>query len=338
MADEVLTSDELESLLATVEEAGSGKRKREKRVLEYDFVRPNKLSGEQLRSLQRLHEAIAQNATMALSSYLRINIEATIVSLGELTFEVFRNSLPNPTVINVLSIAPLPERALCTIDMKLAFSLLDRMLGGPGKPLEKPRPLTTIEQALLDNVVRRFLERLAEGWAELAGFTPVVESREMDPQFVQVIPSSEMVLVATFNLAAPGEIESGELCVCIPFISLDRVLARLSNQFRFAAMRREQTDDQRRYLRKVVDHSRLPAVARLGTATVSLGELLALRPGDVVVLDQSTLDPVQLSVRGRLRALGRPGRIGRHLGVLVDRPLPSGASPLDRPGAPGAQP
>ena len=82
MPDEILSAEELDALLATVEEAGSGKRKREKRIAEYDFVRPNKLSGEQLRSLQRLHEAIAQNISMALSSYMRVNLEINIISLG----------------------------------------------------------------------------------------------------------------------------------------------------------------------------------------------------------------------------------------------------------------
>ena len=55
MGDEILSSEELDALLASVEEVGAGKRKREKRIIEYDFVRPNKLSGEQLRSLQRMH-------------------------------------------------------------------------------------------------------------------------------------------------------------------------------------------------------------------------------------------------------------------------------------------
>jgi flagellar motor switch protein FliM len=330
MADEILSAEELESLLASVEDAGSGKRKREKRVLEYDFVRPNKLSGEQLRALQRLHESIAQNLTMALSTYLRINIEVNIVSLGELTFEVFRNSLPNPTVINVLSLPPLPERALCTMDMKLAFSLFDRMLGGPGKPLDKVRALTTIEQSLLDNVVKRFLDKVAGGWAELAVFKPEVEAREMDPQFVQVIPSSEMVLVATFSLAAPGELEPGEMCVCIPFISLDGVLTKLGNQFRFAAMKRDQTHDQRGYLRRVVERTGLPVEVILGDATVTLGELMALKPGDVLVLDQRPEDPARGYISGKLRFSGRAGRIGRKAGVLVERVLPVGHDLRDK--------
>jgi len=330
MPDEILSAEELDALLNTVEETGAGKRKREKRIAEYDFVRPNKLSGEQLRALQRMHEGIAQTLTMALSTYLRINLEVNIVSLGELTFEVFRNSLPNPTVINVLSLAPLPERALATMDMKLAFSLIDRMLGGPGKPLDKMRALTTIEQSLLDNVIRRFLDRIADGWAELVAFKAVVESREMDPQFVQVIPSSEMVLVSTFSISAPGELEPGELCFCVPFISIDTVMQRLGNRFRFAAMKRDPSDGQRRHLDRMVKHSTLPVRVDLATASVTVNQVMNMQPGDIIVLDQRIGEHAKGLVGGKLRFLCSHGRLGKHIATRVERVLPPGKTPHDK--------
>jgi flagellar motor switch protein FliM len=329
MGDEILSAEELDALLTSVEEVGAGKRKREKRVIEYDFVRPNKLSGEQLRSLQRMHESISQNITMVLSTYLRVNLEVNIISLGELTFEVFRNSLPNPTVINVLSLAPIQERGIATMDMKLAFSLIDRMLGGPGKPLDRIRSLTTIEQSLLDNVIKRFLDQLAQGWRELVTFDPVVEAREMDPQFVQVIPSSEMVLVATFSLTAPGEIEPGELCFCIPFISLEGMVSQLGNQFRFAAMKRNQSPGQRRHLDRVVKQTTLEVACELGTTSLTIGEVLALKIGDVLVLDQRHDDQLVGRVAGLHRLVGRPGRLGKKTGFLVDQVIPAGKTLLD---------
>jgi flagellar motor switch protein FliM len=322
MAEDILSAEELEALLASAEDAESKKRRREKRIVEYDFVRPNKLSGEQLRSLQRMHESIAQSITMALSGYLRLNLEVNILSLGELTFEVFRNSLPNPTMINVLSLSPIQEKGIGTMDMKLAFSLVDRMLGGPGKTLEKVRTLTTIEQSLLDNVVKRFLDQVALGWKELCSFQPVVESREMDPQFVQVIPSSEMVLVATFSLTAPGELDPGELCFCIPFISLENVISKVGNQFRFAAMKRTQSPAQRKHLDKIIKQSTLEVVCELGTATQTIGDIMDMKVGDVLVLDQAHDALLPARIAGRERMIGRPGIIGRKAGFLVEKVIP----------------
>jgi flagellar motor switch protein FliM len=322
MADDILSAEELEALLASAEDVEGKKRRREKRIVDYDFVRPNKLSGEQLRSLQRMHEAIAQNITMALSGYLRLNLEVNILSLGELTFEVFRNSLPNPTMINVLSLSPIQEKGIGTMDMKLAFSLVDRMLGGPGKTLEKVRTLTTIEQSLLDNVVKRFLDQVAAGWKELYSFNPIVESREMDPQFVQVIPSSEMVLVATFSLTAPGELDPGELCFCIPFISLENIITKVGNQFRFAAMKRTQSPAQRKHLDKVVKQSTLEVVCELGTTTQTIGDIMDMKVGDVLVLDQTHDAQLSGRIAGKERMVGRPGIIGRKAGFLVEKVIP----------------
>ena len=324
MAEDILSPEELEALLASVEEEGQGKRFREKRISEYDFVRPNKLSGDQVRSLQRMHETIAQNLTMVLSGYLRVNLEVTLISLGQLTFDVFRNSLSNPTVINVLSMEPIEERAVVTMDMKLAFSLIDRMLGGEGKALDRVRALTTIEHSLVDNVISRFLERFQRGWENLISFTPVVESREMDPQFLQVIPSSEMVLVVTFSVAAPGELETGEICFCIPFISLDAVLGKLGDSFQFANTSRVQTGEQARYLDKVVKDSHLPLVAELGHAELSIEEILALSEGDVVVLDQRHDQPIMCNLKGHGKLKARPGKIGRKKGVVVTDIMPDG--------------
>ncbi len=333
MADEILSAEELDALLSTVEETGggqgrSGRGKRDQRVLEYDFVRPNKLSAEQLRSLQRLHATIAQNTTASLAAYLRLNLEVNIVSLGELTFEVFRNSLPNPTVINVLTLKPLSERALVTMDMKLAFSLLDRMLGGPGKPLDRMRALTAIEQSLVDNVVRRFLDQLALGWRDLVHFEPVIESRAMDPQLGQVIPGSEMVLVATFAISAPGDIEPGEICLCVPFIALAGILPRLANPVRFAALHSDQTPAQATHLKRVVNDSSLNLRTQLGATTLTLDEIMNLQVGDVMVLDERTTSLAKGFIADQLRVLGRPGKLGRKAAFLVEQVIPDGRERL----------
>ena len=334
MADDILSADELEALLSAVEEENTGHRTLQKVITEYDFIRPNKLSGDQVRSLQRLHETIAQNLTMALSTYLRVSLEVTLISLGQLTFDVFRNSLTNPTVINILSMEPVQERALLTMDMKLAFSLIDRMLGGPGKSLDQVRALTPLEQSLLDNVISRFLGKLKDGWESLIDVDPVVEAREMDPQFVQVIPSSEMVLVTTFTLQAPGDLESGEICLCIPFISLDSALGKLGYNFQFATSQRKQTDVQRKQIDRVVNETAVPLIAELGTASLSIGDVINLQIGDTIVLDQEHDQPMSVKLRGQHKLTGRPGNIGRRYGLVVEdvvRPDDEGQPFMTRP-------
>ena len=59
-----------------------------------------------------------------------MSVEVDLVSLGQLSFyEVFRNSLYSPIVIQVLEMNPGAEKAVLTADIKLSLSLIDRMLG-----------------------------------------------------------------------------------------------------------------------------------------------------------------------------------------------------------------
>lgn len=327
MADEILSEDELNDLLDSLEDAENAAPSQQKRIVDYDFARPDKLNAEQIRSLQRLHEGIAQDLETQLSRLLRVALEVSLVSLGQLSFDVFRNSLSNPTVLQVMDMQPSGDRAILTMDIKLAFSVIDRMLGGPGKALEQVRPLTVVEESLLDNVSDRFLDRITNGWEKLQQFSFEVIERESDPQFAQVIPPAEMVLVATFGVQSPGEIESGEVCYCIPFISLEEAFAKLSSQTRFADLRRPQTDQQRQHLDRVVAETAVPVSVDLGNTTLSIGEILALKQDDVLVLDQPADQPLNGFVSGNFKLQGRPGKVGRKVGFQLDLVIPDGANP-----------
>lgn len=321
MADDILSEDELSALLDEIGEDGSGGA-RERVIIDYDFARPDKLNSDQIRSLQRIHEAIAQEASNALSRQLRMNLEVTLVSIGQLSFDVFRNSLGNPTVIRILDVPNKQHDAVLTVDSKLSLSLIDRMLGGPGTALDDIRPLTGVEEELLDNLTEPFIGHLSEGWQRMSEFQFSVLEREYDPSFLQVIPAGEMVLVATFSVQAPGEIESGEICVCIPFLDLEDAITKLAAQGRFADIRRAQTGSERAHLDRVVQDTAVQMRVDLGTSTLTIGEILQLRVGDVVVLDQDADEQVRGHIYGRPKLRGRPGRIGRKTGVIIDEVEP----------------
>ena len=114
------------------------------------------------------------------------------------------------------------------------------------------------------------------------------------------------------------------MCFCVPFISLDGVLPRLSNQFRFASMHRDQTTAQATYLKRVVTDSPLTLQTILGNATLSLDEIMSLKIGDVMVLDERTNSAAKGFIKDQLRVTGRPGKLGRKAAFLVDHVIPDG--------------
>lgn len=298
---------------------------KEKDIRDYDFARPNKLSNDQVRKLQHMHEGIAAQLSAELSSYLKNNIEVHLISLGQLRFEVFKNSLSNPTLCHVLSMSPIKENALVTIDMNLSFSLIDRMLGGDGKSIDEVRPLTAIEQGLMNNVSSRVLNQLSLGWAQVLAFKPRVEAVEMDPQFIQIIPSSEMVLVATFSVQSPGSMETGEMCFCIPFVSLDAVLSDSTKSSQFMSPSAQQSPEQRQHVERVLHNTLVPLSVELGTSQLTIGEVLGLQVGDVLVLDKGVEESLRGFVNGRDQLRCHPGQIGKKTTIMIDAVLPDQA-------------
>lgn len=215
------------------------------------------------------------------------------------------------------------------MEMKLAFSLIDRMLGGPGRSPAKMRDLTKIERGLLDNLSRKFLEPLAAGWRALAAFTPALDAVEMDPQAVEDIPSAEALLVATLTIGG-GDMEGGDCCFCIPIVSLEGVLGRLERPVKFVATKRAQTPEQRKQIDQVLNQGTLDLEVVLGTTTLSIDEVMEVKPGDILVLDQGQHDLIEGRVSGRTRMHGRPGRLGKKLCLVVEKTLPAAKPALKK--------
>ena len=110
---DVLDQSEVDALLAAVDTGGvqqsdepptifSSNGKSQIDVQVYDFKRPERVSKDQMRALEALHEGFGRNFGAALSGYLRTIIEVSVAHIEQLTYSEFIHSLPNPTCFNLL--------------------------------------------------------------------------------------------------------------------------------------------------------------------------------------------------------------------------------------------
>ncbi|HLV09759.1 MAG TPA: flagellar motor switch protein FliM, partial [Halanaerobiales bacterium] len=110
MAD-VLSQNEIDSLLSAlssgdVDVEEMKKESEDQQIKAYDFQRPDKLSKEQMRTLQMIHENMGRLLTTTLSTHLRSMVEFEIASIEQLTYEEFIRSLPDPTIIGISELKP----------------------------------------------------------------------------------------------------------------------------------------------------------------------------------------------------------------------------------------
>lgn len=282
----------------------------------YDFRRPDKFSKEQLRTLQMLHETYARLAGTALSAYLRCPINIDLISLEQVPYEEYLRSI-NKSVFSVISIPPLSGEAALEVEFELVFAMIDRLLGGPGKTLDRAR-LTEIELPLMRSVTETMLQALKAAWEGVVVVNPAIESVETSAQFVQIAPPSDIVVSILFEVRM-GDLR-GAMSLCIPYMLLKPITAKLSAQKWFvASATRRQSGANRAALHSMIEESPLECSIQLGRTKLSVDEFLRLRAGDVLRLDQKSEKDLKMLVGGQAKYDGRPALNGNKLAFNITR-------------------
>ncbi|AVX31180.1 flagellar motor switch protein FliM [Carboxydocella thermautotrophica] len=342
---EILSQAEIDALLAalTQEEKKDGKEplasishneqdsllygsNKKSTVKVYDFRRPSKFSKEQLHTIQAIHENFCRLAGTYLSAYLRIATQLTVVSVEQITYEEVINSLQNPSIVSVLSSKPLNGNVLLDINPAIGFVMLDRLLGGPGESVEKARNLTDIEQVVLQKLITSLLGYYSEAWSNVFKIDFILESQESNPQFVQIVSPSEMVVLIGIE-ARIGQ-QTGMLSICIPYLTLEPIIGRLNAHIWYGTSRKETDVEYLQKLKNKLQKINVNISVRLGEGTISIKELLEVEVGDIIKLDTKSDELVRLYIGQTPKFLGLPGTIGSRLGVRIVRVIEEGEDSL----------
>jgi flagellar motor switch protein FliM len=313
-------------------------------VASYDFKRPERVSKEQMRALEALHETFARNFGAALSGYLRTIIEVSVAHIEQLTYSEFIHSLPNPTCFNLLRSEQLDGQLCLEISPLIIYPVIDRLLGGSNADLFIPqRPLTQIEQRLVQRITDRATQHLSEAWSNLTPVKFTVEEFESNPQLVQIVPPNETVVVVGFELKLGNR--AGTMSLCIPYNLLEPIMGILAQQSWFTYQKKGTPDDTTRKLRKSVAGAPVEMRAYLAKTTMTMNELLALQVGDLITTDHHVSENAWIEIEGRRKFAGQLGqfrggksvRIRKVLGgeiVIIDdtqsqpTPPPAAAAPV----------
>jgi flagellar motor switch protein FliM len=218
----------------------------------------------------------------------------------------------DPTAFYALGIAPFDELGAMEIDPALAFALIDRMLGGSGQGAPAARPLTEIEQHVVDSIVKLLLEGLAETWKPVTNLAFSIRARETRPHMLQVSAPNERFVVVVFHVHI-GEV-SGRVTLCVP----DPIVDAASAQFLQAwpKPRREMSAQERGWL---IEHLvRVPVgVVPMIRATLPASAVLALQPGEVLRLPLAADRPIDVYAGGVRKWTGRLATEQGRLAVVV---------------------
>jgi flagellar motor switch protein FliM len=271
-----------------------------------------------MRALEALHEGFGRNFGAALSGYLRTIIEVSVANIEQLTYSEFIHSLPNPTCFNLLKAEQLEGQLCLEISPLIIYPIIDRLLGGSNADLFIPqRPLTQIEQRLVQRITDRATHHLSEAWTNLTPVTFKVEDFESNPQLVQIVPPNETVVVVGFELKMGNR--AGTMTLCIPYNVIEPIMGVLAAQNWFSYQRKPGQQDHVRKLTSSLSTAPVELRVFLAQTTISVNDLLNLQPGDLLTTDKEQARDVLIQVEGRNKFLGKVGQLKGNRAIQITK-------------------
>lgn len=292
----------------------------------WDVRRAGQIGHEQLLAINSLHETFARNLTHALGAYLRVVFAATLVSAEHLTFREFLDSIPETTYLASCRVTPTGLSAALQLDLKVAFPIIDLLLGGEGKGMAATREITEIEEQILDSVARIVCRELGAAWQALAFDIAFVQRMEASTAGRLMSPK-EKTLSLSFEITMPDV--RGGLNLAIPAVVSTALLHKLAADWSHPQPSR--SADARDRLKRLM--LTCPLAVELGATHVEapVAELAALAPGRVLHFERKAAEPASLAVAGREMFRAQPARIGQIRAAKVLARLPAAEPETDGP-------
>ena len=320
---DVLSQAEIDALLNGVMsgavDAEAAKNEADTRKVKvYDFKRPDKFSKDQIRTLYMLHESFARLLNTYLSTHLRTLINVDVASVEQLTYQEFVQSVANPSFISVLGVPPLKGNIILEFDISIALAYIDRVFGGDGNTQMKTRVLTDIEDAVMRRFVTSAMSHFKDAWSNVTPMNPFLETTESNPQFMQIVTPSEMVVIITLQVKI-GETE-GIMNICIPYLVLEPIMSKLTTTFWVASsISKSESENQVAIIQSKLEKTEVPFIVEVGEVQITIKEFLMLGFGDVLQLGTKVKDDLPCRVGTNAKFYCRPGTFGKKMAVQITR-------------------
>lgn len=285
-------------------------------VTSFDFRAPDKFPRAFIRDMTELHATFGRNLADRLGRELRSAVSIEQVGVEQLTYDGYIRSMPNPSILSTIELNPDSGQVIFELSPQLGLMLVDRMLGGSGKPVA-PRRLTDLEQSILSSLLNHPLASLTDALDGVIETEPRFVGTELNPQFVHVAAPTEMVLVLTFSLTAEAEgpATRGLISLCYPL----SVLGPIREAIRRATWTGTLHDTEpSEAMAAIVETATIDVVLTTGTSQIVAAALSDLEVGDVVTLEQTADEPLLLSLETHGLATCRLGRQGPYLAAQLE--------------------
>ena len=320
----VLSQDEVDALLQGVagddvvsdSEGNDDEEYDPEEIINFDLTAQDRIIRGRMPTLEIIHDRFVRLFRLTLSNALRRVVDINVRSTELIKFGEFIKTLPVPTSMNLFRMTPLRGNAMMVFETRLVFTLVEMFFGGSGDIDAKAegRDFTEIEARMIKRVIISGLEDLQTSWRPVFPVQINYSRNEINPQFVSIVPHSEIVIVVTFD------IEIGRtpmaITVCVPYSMIEPIRTKLNAGFQSEQDEKDNTWSNR--FKQNLQKVHVEVVAKLGETEISVRDFLNLQKDDVLYLEHEVKDPISIEVNGVQKFTGFQGAYKGKKAINID--------------------
>ena len=287
----------------------------EKRISPYNFKRPRLFSQDQMRLLNYVHDAFARDLSVYLSAQLRTIVDISLSAMDQVLYSEYVMSSAPPSALYVVDVKDLKHQLVLELDPRLVIFTIEKLFGGPGSFMHKPREISEIERRIMSKVMSRAFTELEKAWRQIYAIDLEESAFETNAEFVQVIPGVEPALVGTFEVSIYEQ--HSFINICYPYILLERMLGRSGIKQWLSNTTSKVNDSVRVRYEGALRTTSMEIRAELGRAQLPVSELIQLEVGDVIPLTQRVVEPIRLFVGQNETFRAATGKSGKRHALRI---------------------
>ncbi len=315
----ILSQEEIDNLLTNViegkDEADSAELEPKKKVTTYDFKRPNLISKEQLRLLSNIHEAFVRSIAVFLSAQLRMIVEMELIGIDQIMYSEFVMSISSPGAIYVGEIDEPYSKLILEMSPQLVALTVERLFGGEGTYTPATHTVSVIELKIMRRIVNKIAEEISDKWETVKKFNCDFNRFEHNAEFVQIVPASEPVIVASIEVKVRGT--STMLNICYPYVWISNVISNPEVQQKIMFGNVERNQEHSQLVSDNVQNTDISLQAILGKSNLSISDCLDLKIGDVIKLNTKLNDPISIMSGDKNIFTGKVGKKDDNYAVKI---------------------
>ncbi len=287
----------------------------------YDFANQDRIIRGRMPTLEIINDHFSRLFRNSLSTSLRRIVDVGSRGNQMIKFGEFIKTLPVPSSLHVFRMEPLRGHAILVLESKLVFTLLDVFFGGSGKTAFRieGRDFTAIESKLIQKLVGMVLVDQEKAWNVVHPLTFQYVRSEINPQFVSIVPPSDLILTVTFGV----ELEqfTGMITFCIPYSTIEPIKTKL-----YSGFQSDQMEMDHNWILRFLERlktSEVEVKVELGRTRIMVQDLLHMKVGDVLSLGKEVTELLPVQVQGVPKFLGKPGVYGTNRAIQIEEKIGS---------------